>query len=244
MAKALRRWKFESKLVQNLRDLGGYACHGGITYYGVLLRSDQLAGLTDEDKKMLVQSGLTTVIDLRKSEEVERFPNDFIDSENVKVHNMEDSMKVKSEATDQTKVTCMGDLYIRKLESNGSYYVSVIDLIANSPGMTIIHCLAGKDRTGIIAALILLLLGVDELDVIADYQVSQTYLKYNIEDFLKHNPDAPRYTLSSNAKNIEMLIDHLNVKYGGALQYLNSHGLKKEQHEQIRNQLVLAVNEV
>lgn len=237
MVNPLRRWNIES--VYNMRDIGGYACEGGTVRYGKLLRSDYIR-LTGDGKELLISKGLTDVIELRREVEQAELPNPFRDGGKVKFHNFAPPENTAIVSKRSGEFTCMGQDYIQKVDSFGSYYVDIMDVIINSEGIVIFHCHAGKDRTGIVAALILLSLGVDERDVITDYQVSETYLKSQIEEEYIKYPDLPRFIWKSDPGNMEMFIAHLNGKYGGALEYLKSRGFSDGQYERLRGCLVAA----
>lgn len=234
----LKRWNLKS--VYNMRDIGGYACEGGTVRYGKLLRSDYIGRLSEEEKEFLIGKGLADVIDLRREIEQEELPNPFSGGGKVKFHNFAPPPIGDIANNRFEDFACMGEDYVWRVDNYGSYYVDIMDAIINSEGIVLFHCHAGKDRTGIVAALILLSLGVDERDVIADYQVSGTYLKKQTEEECLKYPDLPRFIWESEAVSMEMFITHLNDKYGGALEYLKSRGLSDAQYEKLRERLVEA----
>lgn len=237
MSNPLRRWTLASKANANLRDLGGYACEGGVTRYGVLLRADQIYNLSEEDKVFLLKRGLTDIIDLRGCDERRDFPNAFLEHESVRVHSFGDvTMESFIQATKD--MTSMGEIYVYMVEKLADNYLQAIDIISQTEGLTIFHCLVGKDRTGIVSALLLLLLGVDERDVIADYQVSETFLTaFSMPDLIVR-PGIPSYVALSGADNMRALIEHINSKYGGALEYLRANGFTHQMHDRLKKKLV------
>lgn len=238
MTHPFKRWDLKS--VCNMRDIGGYACEGGRVRYGKMLRSDCMGALTLEEKEFLIERGLTDVIDLRSEKEWGERPNPFSESVKVNFHGFAPPVIGDIAVNRFEDFTCMGQDYVWRVDNYGSYYVDIMNAIINSTGLLIFHCHAGKDRTGIVAALILLCLGVYERDVIADYQVSETYLKYQIEEEYIKYPDLPRYIWKSEPVSMEMFINHLNEKYGGALAYLKSRGFLDEQYKKLRELLVEA----
>jgi len=240
MQTPLRRWTLPSDSNANLRDLGGYLCnsgHNGITKYGVLLRSDQIYNLTDADKQFLLNRQLTDIIDLRGSGERVDFPNSFAGHNAVAVHSFEDGNE-HAMYESVAKMKSMGDFYIWMLDAVANRCVKSLDIIANAQGMTIFHCFVGKDRTGLLAALLLLALGVDERDVIADYQVSATFLQAFSFQNLLNRPGMPDFVGKSAAENMAETIDYLNNKYGGAAAYLKQYGLKDETYERLCDRLI------
>jgi len=232
-----RRWTFSTEKLSNLRDLGGYACQGGSTRYGAVLRSDQPCGLTEAEKDFLVAKGLTDVIDLRSDDECSEFPNAFADHSSVTLHhyNLKADLGVVRTDIDDT----MGALYVQTLESRGAVIASIVAVVAESPGLVLVHCFAGKDRTGIIAAMILLSLGVAEQDVIADYQVSEVHLSRKFERFLSLVPDFPLYKLSSGSENMKRMLDHIRATYGNASVYLEIHGFSRQSLDKLKTKLLV-----
>ena len=237
MENPLRRLTIPSGRLYNLRDLGGYACDGGVTKHKVFLRSDHLHDLTDEDIKFLLDIGLTDVIDLRSKSECEEFPNSFLCNNSATVHNITGkSLETLIKAT--RDITNMGDFYKVLLDELADVHIRALEVMANAKGVTIFHCLVGKDRTGIVAALLLLLLGVDEYDIIADYQVSETFLERMGTLRYMSRPGVPSYAASSSAENMRVLIDYINRKYGSAANYLMKNGLSDETVEKFKDKFV------
>ncbi len=220
-----KRWIWKSGKVLNMRDLGGYGCEGGMTKYGVILCSDQLCGLSDDEKSMLKRRGLTDIIDLRSEGERANYPNDFANDPDVTIHTITVGHTVDAMQFDPMAYTSMGEMYLEMADANGSQYTDMVRAAASAKGMVIVHCMAGKDRTGIVCALILAALGVCDADVVADYQISETHQHHEDDErFLTANPNVPRYLMRSQPENMRMLLSHLQEKYGGPLAYLRQNG--------------------
>lgn len=235
----LRRWILPSGAAHNLRDLGGYACEGGVTRFNVVLRSDQLFALNDADKRLLLDNGLTDVIDLRSDGERRAFPNSFLDDAQVNLHTVKLNHEMDEFQFSPNDFKNMGEMYIAMVDTNGREYTRMLKVIASAQGISIVHCMAGKDRTGIVCALLLLLLGVNRHDVVADYQITMTYLGQHIMGtFMSDNPEMPQYLASSDPSNLWQLIEHLNAKYSGAEAYLKVHGLTEFEKEKLRQRIV------
>ena len=202
----------------NMRDLGGYAAKGGAaTRWRTFIRSDWLRDITGNGISDLLGMGLTTVIDLRSADEVARYPNAIAPADGVECRNV----PLLSEAAIDKSIgeAPFKDLYILFAEKGKKKIGKVFTIMAGSPGACLFHCHAGKDRTGIIAALLLLLAGVSETDAVADYQVSGTYYK----DRLNVYTDDDAY--DSKPDTILHFINHINKKYGGAEAYLREAGV-------------------
>lgn len=237
--RALKRWIWKSGRVLNMRDLGGYACEGGMTKYGVVLRSDQLCGLTADERAMLKSRGLTDIIDLRSEGERDTHKNDFVGDPDVAIHTITVGHTKDAMQFSPADYSCMGEMYIEMADANGRQYTDMVRAAAQAKGMVIVHCMAGKDRTGIVCALILLALGVCDADVVADYQISETNQHHEDDErYLTANPEIPRYLMRSEPANMRMLIAHLNGKYGGALAYLKRHGLSGDDLALLKQRMV------
>ena len=104
------------------------------------------------------------------------------------------------------------------------------------PGGILFHCYAGKDRTGIIAAALLSLAGVDGDDITADYMLTQTYLRAILQKLEDEGTD-PVYTYMHPTIMLEFL-DHFNKKFGGLASYLETLPLPAGTLETIRRRLI------
>ena len=235
----LRRWRFKDDVLLNFRDLGGYPCEGGMVAYGRIFRSDQPWGLHPSDKQKLKDAGLVHVFDFRSVREKEAFPNDFKEDSDVVCHEPYLAIGSKELAAMGPKVTCQGENYIRKIEAAGSYYADLIGQMARCNGSILFHCTAGKDRTGIVAALILDLLGVDRGDIIADYQDSETNLKSRTPMYKSFYPTITDWELRSEALSMKLVLDWLKKNYGGAGGYLSARGMDEESVQLLKKKLIL-----
>ena len=157
----------------NLRDLGGYPiAGGGCTAWGRMLRGDNPAGLSDEDLQWLLDREITTVIDLRSAGELERKPDQLSADPNFFYHHIP---MVGGERLPNLEQD-VGRSYFEMLERREAP-ARVLRAIAQAPGGVLFHCTAGKDRTGCTAALLLTLAGVGREDILADYQVTELYIR-------------------------------------------------------------------
>lgn len=156
----------------NLRDLGGIAIDGGVLREGLAIRTDDLAYVTEEVTEELVGAGLTAIIDLRSPLEVATTGRGPFGDRPVSYHhlplivNVGDSMK---EGAPNLGHEAMGEMYVAMVERAAPQLVTALNVIAHTPGATAFHCAAGRDRTGVLAAMLLLVLGADDDDIVADY---------------------------------------------------------------------------
>ena len=217
----------------NMRDLGGFPVKGGlVTRWRTFIRSDGLEGFTERDKYALLEYGLTTFIDLRSKSEAQEIPDPVSEADGVECHSIpliSDSAIAKSITSAPFK-----ELYVLFAERGIKKVGKIFSILAGSRGVCLFHCYAGKDRTGVVAALLLSVAGADKKDIIADYEVSGTYYSRKIEEYGKNDYD------KSKAENIEYLLDHIEKKYGGAERYLLDAGVTEAEIKALREKFLTA----
>lgn len=131
----------------------------------------------------------------------------------------------------------MGALYKDLIDNFSENIIKVFEtILSNSENAVVFNCTAGKDRTGVIAALILDLLDVSREDIVENYIVTEKLLKPTFELIMKHYKDStgremPRYLLESKRESIEEFLNHLYSNYGNAKSYLLKNGLGEEKTE-------------
>lgn len=157
----------------NLRDLGGTLVAGGVLRPGVAIRADDLSVVGQGDAASLVAAGLSTVIDLRTAEEVEITGRGPLAGFPVGYHHLPLMASIGEGMPQDGPIAIdhvqMGEMYARMVESAAPQLATAVTIIALAPGATAFHCAAGRDRTGVLAALLLLALGADDDDIVADY---------------------------------------------------------------------------
>ena len=221
------------KYVNNLRDLGGYMTQDNrITKFNSIYRSDVPIFLTESELNYFKENKLTTIIDLRTKEEIAKKVNYFQDK-----------------GFDYYNITLKGEKCPKREKDIPVGYMEIIndkdniklvlDVIKNSQGAIFINCNSGKDRTGVICMLLLLLAKVPEKDIIADYQVSYTYLVDNIKKIHEDNPHLPKFLGSSKAKYMEKTLELFKDKYKTIENYLKFIDLTNEDMEIIINKITI-----
>ncbi len=218
----------------NFRDLGGYLTIANVTVKkDVLFRSDALTNLTPEDISTIINKNIRTVIDLRTKFEIEQGENKLAHLEGVDYYNislMDNVHSNEMNSLENTMPDSMGELYVSLLDNACSEIVAVFDIILNNSDYgTVFHCTAGKDRTGVIAALILDLLGVSFGDIIDNYIITEQLMEPIFTEMASKYENAtgtifPKYLFESRAESIEELLQHLYSKYFGAKSYLITNG--------------------
>lgn len=166
----------------NFRDLGGIPVEGGNTVKAKrILRSGELYGLTDAEKTMLTDEyHLKTIVDLRSGPELTEHPDDtiagvkYVNLDVMKdAHTRNSSLKSLSEARSADEMHMMMravyEVLVRDKTAQEGYRKYIEEYLMLEEGALIFHCFAGKDRTGVAAAIILTLLGADEESIFTDY---------------------------------------------------------------------------
>lgn len=215
----------------NLRNLGGYATiNGGATRWNAFFRSACPVSLTQRDGEILRGLGVTDVIDLRGGGNADEVMRGYEALTELSVHRM----PIGDESVPKTASEVPYG-YLRIAEH--SNIPQVFRVLANAHGAVIFHCFAGKDRTGVVAALLLMLAGVSDEDVIADYTLTYAYfLKRLRQDF--NRTDAEPNVFKPLPDHMECFIRLLRERYGDARSFLLQKGVTETQIESILNKLV------
>ena len=180
-----RRYRLDQ--VANFRDLGGYACDGGVTRYGVIFRSTALNKATEEDIAKIEHLGVRTVIDLRFPSETKELPDrlgqdmDYINCSLMGTTKLE-QLDVVNSSVVETKT--LHRMYRLMLRNGGKEIRKALEVVADSEGAVLFHCAAGKDRTGVAAMLILLALGASDETICADFVQTNVCRKAEIDALL------------------------------------------------------------
>ena len=229
--------------VANLRDVGGYRTRDGRTVRsGRLLRSASLHLLDQDGQQQLINRGLRHVIDLRHDHELENAPNVFRESDAVNYQNVSLFSGLAPERIPIGAIPTLAEMYTELLDSSASLIVKAVEPFASGE-TALVHCSAGKDRTGIIVALLLDLVNVDRDTIIHDYALTDIYLeplRDNFRDFAREaGIDLVQYEhmISCQPEYIAEFLDYLHEKYGGAREYLLKAGMTEEQLDRIREEL-------
>lgn len=232
----------------NVRDLGGLPTEdGGEIVPGRMLRSDNLQGLTPRDVARLVDDiGVTTIIDLRTPGEVELEgpgPLDAVPGVRHAHHPVlpelgsrtdavAEALLVKKVAADRARypddITC--GHYLGYLEDRPEEVTAALRSIATSAGAAIVHCAAGKDRTGVLVAMALTAAGVGSEAVIDDYTATADRLDAVLDrlrasaTYAADMNSRPASAHMPRPETMKAFLGQLDVRYGGLSQWLSDHG--------------------
>jgi protein-tyrosine phosphatase len=238
---APRHWPLPD--THNIRDLGGYASKsGGTTQWRRILRGEALHPLTEDSRAELVDGNLSLVIDLRGPHETGLVAHPFGDHPSVAYRNIVLFDALSPIAMAEPPFD-MAQRYCEALDRCGTRFAEVFRAIVEAqPGIVLFHCTAGKDRTGVVAAMLLALSGVSHEDIAADYALTAS--AGGLIDQLRQralaagrDPDHVERMLASDAATIETFLAHLDTMHGGIEKYLDAIGLTASEITALRDRL-------
>jgi protein-tyrosine phosphatase len=194
---------------------------------------------------MLAGLPLTTVVDLRQGDELTRDPSRLQGRAGVDVHNIEIWGRIYASGAqrpaDQFDITAF---YIAALDHAGPAFVHVIDVLTRAPGASMFHCTAGKDRTGLVAALILEAVGVGRDVIIDDFALTEDRIEplrvRLLDDAEKNGVPREQFKrlLGATPDLLIPALDHLDSSFGGAVPYLTRAGMTEQTLEGLRSKLL------
>jgi len=237
----------------NARDTGGLPTADGHRIKpGALVRSDVLTRLTPSGRRALVDHGVRTVVDVRTREEIGRdvdypFRNSRAESDPAYVHvsfvvDLTDEQNARLQAALGTAWN-LGELNRVDVDLHRAGIGAIAAAVADAgPGGVLIHCHAGKDRTGMSVGILLSLAGVSDDDVADDYALTMLAYEQLIDEWIASVEEADRERMRQLAKPtreamLEMLA-HVKERYGGAESYLRGAGVTDDQIKAIRSRLI------
>ena len=211
--------------VQNVRDLGGYTtADGSTTRWGRFVRSGDMDQLSEADQQALVTHGVGTVIDLRMEKETAAAPNQFSNSALVdfKVHDFWghrfDNYRSRNKTASPEQK--LADLYCEGLRQSAFVMADIMRTIANAPRGVAFHCRSGKDRTGLVAAFLLELVGVPRAKVCADYSLTAGLL-ISADADKQIDPNQPgAYLRGCAPETMARTLTFVDEEFSGVANYL------------------------
>lgn len=216
----------------NVRDLGGLAAGDGrVTRSGRLFRGGALSLLTDDDLTVLVDDlGIRTVVDLRRPREVARTPPTPLVARGAAFCNP--AFRTAEAVPGEPDTRSLLDHYLHYLDADPASVVAAAAVLVSPDGQpAIFHCAVGKDRTGVLAALLLDLLGVGRELIGADYEATSWELARMVEllrgtDFYRDRlPSSVLLHRTLRAGTMVRFLDTVDDRWGGAERWLVDHGL-------------------
>ena len=231
----MRRFNF--KAVYNCRDIGGFLTRDNkVVRNNVFIRSDNLTDIQPSEMEFLQKLGVQAIIDFRHQNEIDHAPDPFTNHPVIDYHNIAILDHAQFTLEDLNRIK-LSDLYI-SMSENKVFVKSVFETLAQYDKAVLYHCTAGKDRTGVITALLYKLIGVNDIDIIADYEVSFTYLvpKYAGRD--ENVSEMYQDLFSSKPETMETFLNYLNYKYPNILDYFLSKDISMETVDIIKHKLI------
>ncbi len=232
----------------NFRDLGGYpTSEGRQTRWNILFRSDTLHEVTPDDLTVLRGLGLTTIVDLRTPAEVKRVGRGLLASEPILHINA--SVLHTGAGEEQAAPTPRGgdvaERYLSYLENGSPALVTALGVMAIKENYPLVfHCYAGKDRTGVLAALLLSCLGVQRRSIIDDYVITAARMDRIVER-LRRDPvygrriaEVPPSAFAVVADTMARFLDGVDERHGGARSWALHAGVTPDQLDALADLLV------
>jgi protein-tyrosine phosphatase len=229
----------------NFRDVGGYpTADGRRVRWRRMFRAGGLSNLTPADLVVLGELGIATVLDLRSTAELQsgRFP---LDEFPVAFHHLPLVEEILDPTRYEVPEGMLAARYQEIAQIGSSYIAQAISIVADADTHPIVvHCLAGKDRTGVVVALVLSLLGVNDETVAEDYALSNlamAALRQRAEAAgipKRRSPEVSAEVFSAKPSNIASLFEALRAAHGSIEDYVISAGVPPDAIESLRGALL------
>ncbi len=221
----------------NFRDLGGYPTADGRTLrWRLLFRSDALHAVSDADVRRLRDDlAVTDIVDLRSTYELSNEGRGPLEREPIIFHHnpLFDGDPSAADASHVTEMS-LGERYLGMMEHGHAKITNAVRLLARAKGAAVYHCAAGKDRTGVISAIVLSALGVADELIVADYALSGERIDEIIarvmsmkgyQDTLREMPED---TLHAKPASMETVLAGVADRWGSVAGYLGEGGLSAD----------------
>ena len=236
----------------NVRDLGGLPTEdGGETRSGRVIRADNVGFLSADGWRALADHGVVRIVDLRWPEEVADDPPRDVAVEVVSVSVLGPSMEgsvawmreldANLEAVDDVADHYAWS-YVEFLERNREAFGRALGAIADAGGPVVVHCMGGKDRTGLVAALVLRMAGVDPAAIGEDYALTAANLAARTQAWMDQaSSEGHRRRIEklsqTPAAGMRRVIEAIEERYGSVAGYLEAAGVSEAQLDLLRTRL-------
>ena len=213
----------------NTRDLGVYrsAMTGKRMRIWRILRSDVQNYPSENDIRLLTERKIRTIIDMRGEKEVQRRPSGFADREGFVYCNI----PIEEGSGIPGCIDAVSDSYIKIAESRRM--ADVFRAITMAPDGVMFNCTAGKDRTGVVSAILLGVCGVPDVEIIADYMYTKAYSMERFALIHKNFPEIDMRIVIPRERYMAEFLARLRGKYGDFSGYLAEIGITSEEKNAI-----------
>jgi protein-tyrosine phosphatase len=234
----------------NVRDLGGHPTEDGrTTRFGAVVRADSVRALSDAGWDALLAYGVSRIVDLRLRSELALDPPRELDVEIVHVPllQIDDGEWAEIDAIFDAQPDAAGStraVYLEFLERRRPQFAQAFAAVADAPeGTVVVHCQGGKDRTGLVVALLLRVVGVDVEAIVADYALSGPNLSERTSAWVAETDDElererRRRIGSAPAEAMVAVLEELERRYGSVREYLDAAGVDQATVDKVRTRLV------
>ena len=222
------------KTTLNTRELGGFRIRGEKAYtrFNRFIRSDIQKHPSEEDMNFLRRNGITTIIDMRGSKDVMNAPSGFAEAEGFEYHNIPiDEGSGVPESVEAVPASYVAIATAKNMPE-------VFRLMATAKTGVMFNCTAGKDRTGVVSALILWLCGVSREDILFDYMLTKECNRERFELIQKNYPEIDMNIIIPNESNMERFMDMIEQRYGSVQEYFAAIGITEKEQKAIRDKLM------
>lgn len=229
----------------NFRDVGGYTGLDGRTVrWRRLFRSDALHRLGEDDAEEFAALGIRTVIDLRRPFEIEKYGRVAdrygLDYRNLVLKHVD--WEEVEHPDDVVHERWLADRYLNFAEDGRDALLGSLRVIADpSQAPVVVHCMAGKDRTGTVCALALSLLGVSDEDIATDYALTTSAMERLTAYLLEKHPEAVRgneHMYDSPVGAMQLFLDDLRALHGSVEGFVKEIGLSDDEIAGMRAHLL------
>ena len=233
----------------NLRDLGGYRTSDGRSVrWRTLFRADGLHRITGDALGAVRDLRCRTVLDLRTTVEVDAGQYSCVGVDVLHLPLIRDTWGAWSTIDDDVEPTSfLADRYLDMTQDGAAAIASAFEVLASSRRLPLaFHCSAGKDRTGVLAALVLAALGVDDRQIAEDYALSARAMDQLVAWMARQRPEVagvhmakqPAAFLSCPPEAIVRFLVELRARHGGVRLYLGDIGVDRATIEAVRDNLL------
>jgi protein-tyrosine phosphatase len=238
--------KFEG--IVNCRDLGGYKTQGGRTVARRrLFRSGYIHPATAGDLNLLqAELKLTSVINLRGNKAGQQKEVSLLNDAGIKYFNTPFFSYQQEELN--YNFSNMGEAFLFRIrhQEYAKPIIAAMEIIADPKNLPLLfHCGAGKDRSGLVAAFVLSVLGVADSDIIADYILSAPYMADLVAGMMndpntpEEEKNLPAYTWEATAESMALFLTGLKPEFGSARRYLEINGAEISLFDRLEKALLV-----